>query len=202
MDIIGASGHGKVIVDILRANGVEFPTIWDDNEKLETFLDFKVEGDFTQFKTKNSREYILAIGNNAIRKRLANQLIETESKAIHKASVISNTVVLGIGSVVMAGAIINIDSVIGKHAIINSNASLDHDCVIGDFVHVSPKVGLAGDVKIGEGTHVGIGAVIIQGVRIGKWATIGAGCVVIRDVPDFAVVVGNPGKIIKYNRVI
>jgi len=55
-------------------------------------------------------------------------------------------------------------------------------------------------VFIGEGTHVGIGASIIQGIKIGKWATIGAGAVVIRDVPDYAVVVGSPARIIKYKK--
>ena len=52
---------------------------------------------------------------------------------------------------------------------------------------------------VGEGAHVGIGACVIQDIKIGKWATIGAGAVIIDDVPDYAVVVGNPGKIIKYN---
>jgi len=66
-------------------------------------------------------------------------------------------------------------------------------------VHISPNASLAGDVYIGEGTHIGIGAVIIQGLKVGKWVTIGAGAVVINDIPDFAVVVGNPGKIKKYN---
>ena len=64
---------------------------------------------------------------------------------------------------------------------------------------MAPRASLAGSVAIGEGTHIGIGASIIQGVTIGKWATIGAGAVIIRDVPDFAVVVGNPGRILKYN---
>jgi acetyltransferase-like isoleucine patch superfamily enzyme len=58
---------------------------------------------------------------------------------------------------------------------------------------------LAGNVTVGEGSHVGIGASVIQGVVIGKWTVIGAGAVVLNDVPDYAVVVGNPGKIIKVN---
>ena len=60
---------------------------------------------------------------------------------------------------------------------------------------------MAGNVQVGEGTQIGIGASVIQGVKIGKWAMIGAGSVIISDVPDFAVVVGNPGKIIKYKTV-
>ena len=58
---------------------------------------------------------------------------------------------------------------------------------------------MAGNVAVGEGTQIGIGAAVIQGVTIGKWATIGAGAVIIEDVPDFAVVVGNPGRVIKMN---
>ena len=56
-------------------------------------------------------------------------------------------------------------------------------------------------MEVGEGTHVGIGACVIQGIKIGKWATIGAGAVIIKDVPDGAVVVGNPAKIIKMNNL-
>ena len=54
-------------------------------------------------------------------------------------------------------------------------------------------------MRVCEGANIGIGAVVIQGLTIGKWSTIGAGSVIINDVPDYAVVVGNPGKVIKYN---
>jgi acetyltransferase EpsM len=57
---------------------------------------------------------------------------------------------------------------------------------------------LAGNVTVGEGTQIGINATVKQGITIGKWAIIGAGAVIVKDVPDFAVVVGNPGRIIKY----
>jgi acetyltransferase EpsM len=50
---------------------------------------------------------------------------------------------------------------------------------------------------VGEGSQVGIGATVIQGIKIGKWSVIGAGAVIISDVPDYSVVVGNPGRIIK-----
>lgn len=65
-------------------------------------------------------------------------------------------------------------------------------------MHICPGASLAGGVEVGEGSMVGIGSTVIQGVKIGKWATIGAGTVIVEDVPDFAVVVGVPGKIIKY----
>jgi acetyltransferase-like isoleucine patch superfamily enzyme len=53
-------------------------------------------------------------------------------------------------------------------------------------------------VSIGSDSDIGTGAVILPGVTIGKGAMIGAGSVVTRDVPDYAVVAGNPAKLIKY----
>jgi acetyltransferase EpsM len=64
-------------------------------------------------------------------------------------------------------------------------------------VHISPGAVLAGGVRVGIGSHIGIGAMVIPGKKIGQWCTIGAGAVIIEDVPNFATVVGNPGKIVK-----
>jgi acetyltransferase EpsM len=100
----------------------------------------------------------------------------------------------------MANVSVNVHTTIGRHVILNTNCCVDHDCVLEDFVHISPHASLAGNVQVGEGTQIGIGASIKQNIRIGKWVMIGAGAVIIRDVPDYSVVVGNPGRIIKTNQ--
>ena len=201
MHIIGASGHGKVILDIFKALDIEISGVWDDSDLAQLILDCPVRGSFDAFLNEHSSEVIIAVGNNAIRKKLALKLeVPSSICAIHPSSVISRFVSIGKGTVVMANATINADAIIGDHVIVNTNASIDHDCNIGNFVHVSPQAGVAGNVNIGEGAHIGIGACIIQGINIGKWATVGAGTVIVRDVPDYAVVVGNPGRIIKYNK--
>lgn len=197
MDIIGASGHCKVIADVLSSNEITDFRLWDDNESIKTFLGFKILGNFAAFVKTNSNKYLLAVGNNATRKRLREMLMETRSSAIHGSSVLSNSARIGVGTVVMANTSINADVVIGKHVIINTNASIDHDCIIADYVHISPNAALAGDVTVGEGSNIGIGACIIQGITIGNWCTIGAGSVIIKDVPDGCTVVGNPGRILK-----
>ncbi len=89
-------------------------------------------------------------------------------------------------------------AVLVNYVIINTGASVDHDNIIGDYCHISPQATLCGNVSVGEGTHIGAGAVVIPGIKIGKWAVIGAGSVIVRDVPDYAVVMGNPGKIKRY----
>lgn len=199
MHIIGAGGHAKVIIDILLTANQEIEGVWDENPTVTAILNQPVTGSFMDFKSTGLHPVIIAIGNNLIRKRIAAELDVQFGIAVHPKSAVSATVILGNGAVVMANASINADATIGNHVIINTNASIDHDCIIEDFAHVSPQAGLGGNVYVGEGTHIGIGASVKHGIKIGKWATIGAGSVVIKDVPDYAVVVGNPGKIIKYN---
>jgi acetyltransferase EpsM len=196
--LYGASGHGKVVLDILQAQGVVVDCICDDNPKFSHIHGVPVVPT-KEIDWNENYVMLFSIGNNAIRAALAQQYAGPFITALHPQAVISPHATLGEGSVVMAGVVINTDVRVGVHSIINTGATLDHDCVIGDFVHISPGVSLAGNVTIGSATHVGIGACVIQGVTIGKGCTIGAGAVIIRDVPDGAVVVGNPGKIIKYN---
>ncbi|MCF4102680.1 acetyltransferase [Gillisia sp. M10.2A] len=197
MNIYGASGHSKVIIDIAKSNNILIENIIDDdlsvNEILGYSVKHKVDEELLASKT------ILGIGNNSIRKRVSELFKGAIHQAIfHHSAVVSPFAIIDCGTVIMPNASINANAEIGKHCIINTGAIVEHDCVLEDFVHISPNSSLAGGVKIGEGTHVGIGASVIQGISIGKWVTIGAGAVIIKDIPDNAVVVGNPGRIIKY----
>lgn len=197
--LYGASGHSKVIIDILNCNSVTITAIIDDNPKTNTILGMPVVKN-TDTDFSKVQHMIISIGNNKVRERISNQIKVDYVNAIHPTAILSRTVALGKGTVIMAGAIVNPDVTIGNHCIINTCAVVEHDCHIADFVHVSPSVSLAGNVTVGQGTHIGIGAKVIQGITIGKWATIGAGAIIIKDIPDYAVVVGNPGKIIKFNK--
>ena len=198
MILYGAGGHGKVIAEILEANNIYDIVFWDDII-LNKIFDYHI---VSPFQNSGSQKMIISIGNNIIRKKISEKTGKqfTFATAIHPGTVISPRSTIGEGSVIMPGAIINADSTIGKHAIINSGAVIEHDCALGDFTHISPNATLCGNVSIGEGTHVGAGAVVKQDITIGKWCTIGAGAVIIRDIPDYAIVVGNPGKIINYNQ--
>jgi acetyltransferase EpsM len=199
MYLYGASGHCKVVIDIIQKSNLDtIEYVIDDNPNIDVINSIPI------IKTPNhdffkDKSIIISIGNNKIRKKIVRQISTHYLIAVHPKSIIADQVSIGRGTVIMAGAILNSDVRLGEHCIINSGAVVEHDCVISDFVHISPNVSLAGNVAIGEGTHVGIGAVIIQGVKIGNWVTIGAGAIILNDVPDYAVIVGNPGKIIKYN---
>lgn len=202
MIIYGASGHGKVIIDSLESMGESQFQIWDDGDVIDTLYGMQVTKPFPE--NMQHDKAIIAIGTNSVRKRIAENIkhkIEF-GLAIHTAAVISRTARILEGTVIMSHVSINADTLIGRHCIVNTNASVDHDCILGDYTHISPNVALSGNVSVGEGSHIGTGSAVIQGIKIGKWTTVGAGSTIINDIPDYAVVVGTPGKIIKYNSFI
>lgn len=188
INLFGASGHGKVIMDIIRANGDEVGCFYDDMPKGEMAGVRVVETGSSAVDAP----VIVSIGDNMARKRVVSRLNVEFASAVHPAAVVSPSSKISEGTVVMQGAIVQADAQIGRHCIINTGASVDHDCRIGDFVHISPHATLCGNVEVGEGTWIGAGAVVIQGIRIGKWSVIGAGSVVVKDIPDGVVASGNP----------
>ncbi len=201
MFLFGASGHAKVIIDILKKQNIKIQGLFDDNPKIEKLAGIKCYGTFNSEVLKNNK-LIIAIGDNLIREKLVNSFPK-EIKyglAIDNSSIISENIKIGEGTVVMPGAVINTETKIGKHTIINTSASIDHECIIEDFVHISPNATLCGNVFIGKYTHVGAGAIVIPNKKIGKNVTVGAGAIIINDIPDNCIVVGNPGKIIKYKK--
>lgn len=200
MYLYGASGHSKVIIDLLKANAIAVEGIFDNAPSAESIYDVPVLLPSTE-DFKNVDSLIISIGDNRTRKKIAGLLQSKFPTAIHPTAFVSETAGIGPGTVVMPQAVVNAFAEVGAHCIINSGAVVEHDCVLGDYVHVSPNAALAGGVVLEEGVHVGIGAVVIQGITIGKWATVGAGAVIVDDVPDYAVVVGNPGRVIRYNEL-
>lgn len=192
MYLYGSSGHAKVIIDILRANNESIEALFDDNEEIHNLLDYPVLR-----STEVKGPLIISIGNNKIRRKVAELLNVNFGKAFHPSAIISEQAEVCEGTVVMQGAIIQSCTRIGKHCIINTGASVDHECIINDYVHISPHCTLCGNVHIGEGAWIGAGTTIIPGIKVGKWSVIGAGSVVTKDIPDGVLAVGNRCKIIK-----
>lgn len=194
--LYGASGHAKVISSIIEAMNRFVDTIFDDNEKITYLNQYRVLTGYDKNYNPNI-PIIISIGDNKIRKKISEKISHPFTILIHPSSIIDKKVIIDSGSVVFHNAIVQRDSIVGKHCIINTNASIDHDCIIEDFVHLSPSATLCGNVKVGEGTHIGAGATIIPNIKIGKWCIIGAGAVITKDIPNYSLVVGVPGKIIK-----
>lgn len=192
MYLYGASGHAKVILDILKANDIPIEGLVDDNPDIHELLGYPV---FHQAFGRSPM--IVSIGNNAVRRSVVEKLSVDFGLAVHPSAIVSPTATVEPGTVVMQGAIIQSCARIGRHCIINTGASVDHECVVEDFVHISPHATLCGNVYVGEGSWVAAGTVVLPGVKIGRWSVIGAGSVVSKDIPDGVLAVGNRCKVIK-----
>jgi sugar O-acyltransferase (sialic acid O-acetyltransferase NeuD family) len=196
MLIYGASGHGKVIFDCLRASGEKIDGFVDDDPEKTEFLGLPVFR-IIDLNLKNV-EVVIGIGENQLRKTIAESLNVKFRTVIHPSSVVSPNSVIGNGTVVNTLSAVNSGSTTGKHCIINTMASVDHDCKLGDYVHIAPGAILCGTVTIGSLTWIGAGAVIRENITIGNNVLVGAGSVIVKNIPDNALVIGVPGRIISY----
>lgn len=198
--LLGASGHGKVVADAALASGWESVVFFDDGwPAVETNGSWSIAGDTNALlcRLEDFDGVVVTIGHCATRLAKYQQLHQAGARmatVVHPKAVVGSGVEIGAGSVLMAGAIINIDSTVGDACIINTGATVDHDAYLADGVHICPGAHLAGDVRVGEGSWVGISAVVRQSLSIGAGVTIGAGAVVVASVADGITVVGNPAK--------
>lgn len=124
---------------------------------------------------------------------------------IEPGAIIRDKVKIGDNAVIMMGAVINIGAEIGEGTMIDMNVVLGGRAIVGKRCHIGAGTVLAGVIEppsaqpvvIEDDVMIGANAVVIEGVRVGKGAVVAAGAIVLQDVPEGAVVAGNPAKIIK-----
>jgi len=178
----------------------------DPGRKNESFGGAHVLGGQEQLlklQEQGVKHIILAVGQCDARLTLSAEAQHfgfARISAIHPSSTVAGSVVIGSGTVIVAGAVVNPAAEIGNEVIINTCASVDHECVIEDGVHVGPGAHLACRVRVGCGTFIGVGATIKDRVRIGRSCVIGAGSVVLQDLPDGVTAYGVPARIVRYNK--
>jgi sugar O-acyltransferase (sialic acid O-acetyltransferase NeuD family) len=200
--IFGAGGFGKEILDILLST----PTYFDYHSI--KFLDDAVPpgspiatttviGDSNHLQNAKNSHIIIAIGNPKIRRIVTNKITNLNLPILtvidHTAQLRKN-IQIGNGSIICANTILSTSSQIGQHNIINIGAIIGHDVITGPYTVISPGAIILGQVQIGEGVEIGAGAIIHPQVKIGNWCKIAMGAVVYKDVPDNAIVSGNPAR--------
>lgn len=114
-------------------------------------------------------------------------------------AVVARSSVFGEGAYVNAGAIVAAGVRAGAGCLLNRAASIGHHCTVGDYVTFAPGAVTGGGCRFASGAFIGVGAVISPEVAVGANAVIGAGAVVVRDVPDGAVMVGNPARLLGHS---
>ncbi len=204
--IIGAGGHGRVVLDIIQAAKQYKPVGFLDNNLAlhgRRVDGLPVLGDALQLpelRQRGIRKAVIAIGDNGARRAIGDSLTQNGFElvsAIHPSARIASNASLGKGVVVAAGSLVCAHCQIGDYVILNTGCIVDHESMIGTAAHICPGVRLAGHVTVESGAFVGIGSTVIQGVRVGFESIVGAGAVVIRDVDPMTTVVGVPARAIK-----
>lgn len=198
--LIGGGGHCKVVIDVLRAGGVEPAGILDPHTKAVELLGVPILGGDDQAERLFQLGYcraLVAVGDNALRHRIGKRLTTLGFSfftAIHPSAVVSPSAILGEGIVVMPNAVINAGARVGAFTIVNTAAIVEHDCIVGDASHNAPRSVLGGNVVLEDEVFFGIGAVARPLSRVGARTIVGAGAVVVGTIGPDLVVIGMPAR--------
>lgn len=201
--LIGYSGHGYVVAEAAIEAGFNV-NYYTDLNKIDfnpynlKYLGFEGDKNFNEWH--QGYNYILGIGDNKLRNKIASLVIVSGAQlgtVIHPTASVSKWSKLGLGVFVARNVMVNPISTIGDFSILNTGSIIEHECILGEAVHIAPGAILSGNVRIGNRSFIGANAVIKQGVVIGEDVLVGAGAVILKNVPSGSKIVGNPGRLIK-----
>lgn len=207
--IVGASGHGGMVMDCTEKAGKYSVLGFLDSykEKGTTYSGYLILGDEQEIPKLIANQdlygVIIAIGNNCTRKRMMDKLLDITPTLnfvtiIHPSAVISRNIKIGKGTVIMPGVIVNSNSKIGNFCILNTNSSLGHDGEMQDYSSISSGVCTGGNLVLGKFSAISLGANIIENITIGENSIVGAGSLVVKNVMENCIVYGSPARFIRH----
>ena len=204
ISIIGAGTYGEVVKELVEILGYTVEAFYDDdNEKIGKYIDGVLVAGRIELEDiiKSKNEYVIAIGNNQLRKSLGESIKKKGANLptlIHPKATISPSAKIGEGCIIHANSYIWTKVNINSFSIISPNTLLAHHTVIGEGGFVSSGANIGAGINFGSCVFIGIGATIMTGVvKLGDNCIIGAGSTVIKDVDANQVVAGVPAKIIR-----
>ncbi len=201
MIVIGAKGHAREVLDILRVTSQKDKILFFDNITKylpnETFYDHYIIKTIDEAEKilKTNPKFCLALGGSFIRNKLYNLFLSLGGipvDVISPESKISTLAKVGNGLNMMAFSSILGNAIVGDGTLINAYASIHHDVHIGEFCEISPGARILGNCKIGKRCIIGSNAVILPGCEIVDDVVIGAGSVVTKNIISSGVYIGAP----------
>jgi len=195
--IVGASGHGREVLDVVEACGQPFGGFVDDGQPDQEPLRRRGVGVLGGLDAlaAHTGTVLLGLGDGAVRQRVARGLsVVWAAPVVHPLASLGSDVELEAGTVVAAGARLTTHISVGTHGYVGPNATIGHDALLGHCVTVLPGATVSGGVHLADAVTIGTGANLRQGVSVGEGAVVGAGAVVVVDVPAGATVVGVPAR--------
>lgn len=202
--IVGAGGHGRVVVDCLRLRHGDSVALglYDDRWREIGEVDgVPVLGSVDDlFASADWPTAFVAVGENAVRRAIAERIVTSGRRlatVVHPHTSISPRAEIGAGTIAVAGCVANAGARVGQGVILNTLSSVGHDGVVEDYAQIAPGVNLGGGSVIERGAFLGMGVKVVPLVRVGAWSIVGAGSVVLRDLPPRSFCYGTPARVIR-----
>lgn len=204
--LLGAGGHAKVVLDLLRLLDYHVLGVCDPEmvaRGISQWRGLPVLGTDEAVMQYSPESITLANGLGSVpgqqlkRRRLHERFTNLGYyfvTLVHPSVILGSDVELGRGVQVMAGVIVQADTIVGDNVILNTGSRIDHDGLVGDHVHVAPGAVVSGNVAISEGCHIGPASVVIQSIKLAKDSVVGAGTTVLYDLPENCQLTGQPPR--------
>jgi acetyltransferase EpsM len=209
--IIGGIGNGTVVLstieDINKANKE-----WDvlgflnDNESGE-INGYPVLGKINAqtvkpFLSDSDTYFYYSLISTKLNHKFIHRLHELNipldrfATIIHPTAVVSKFAEIGHGVSIQPFVSVGPNVKIGNHIQIYAQSLIGHNSCLHDYSYVANNACIGAGVILHEGAYLGTNCTTLEGVVLGQWSLAGVGSVVIRDIPEYAIVVGNPSKVI------
>jgi sugar O-acyltransferase (sialic acid O-acetyltransferase NeuD family) len=197
--IVGAGGFGRQVLSYAHELGLDVAGFLDDDLRAldGTETEVPILGTTETLAGRSGHQFVVAVGDPAIRRRLANAVTEVGGRLrtlVHPSAVVDRTATMGPGSIICPFAMVGTGARLGQSVLVNAHATAAHDSVVGADCVLAPYAALNGHVSLGEGVFVGTHATLLPGVRVGAFAKVSAGAVVHDDVEPGSLVAGNPAE--------
>lgn len=202
--LIGGGGHCKSVIDVIeQENKFEIIGIIDIKAKIGTsVIGYNVIGcdDDIEKLSKTCKNFIITFGQGKSNEFRKNTFAKLKSLNINLPIIkspyshVSKHAIIGEGTVVMHGVIVNAGATVGVNCILNTQSLIEHDAEVGSHCHISTKATLNGTVKMGNSVFAGSSCVIKDGISICDDVTIGTGATVVKDITEAGIYVGCPAK--------
>lgn len=201
--IVGAGDFAREVADTCHNIGLEITAFIDGNTKNNeiVYRGIKNISDESLFiETELSANIIIGVGNPNIRMKIAKNYCKFNFPTIihHKAIVMGIENTIGKGVIIQPGVIITNRITISDFAVVNLNTTIGHDSFIGEYSNISPGSNINGHTRIGGLTNIGSNVSSVPTATIGNNCVVGAGTVLRGNYPDNTLIVGVPGRVVKY----
>lgn len=206
--LFGGGTHVSYCIDIIeKENKYNIIGITDPYLQIGTeIMGYKIIGKQEELKELIKRYKIdagiITIGDNWTRKIVYDKIVNIVPdfefvSSIHPSVIIGKNVVIGKGTVMMAGCIVSPNTIIGEFCFFATGAILEHDCKMGNFASLSAGSLTGGKVTIGEFAAITLGVILFDRIDVGEHTVIGSGSLVTKSIPSYVLAYGCPAKVIR-----